>query len=75
MRDAAAVRNRFGGCRITGARHVYDVWVLQTTWATASGHVAVTNFADLVRTTFFDCDPAVYQCSSGWIHHGGGALA
>jgi hypothetical protein len=75
MRDAAAVRNRFGGYRVTGARHVYDVWALQTTWAAASGHVAVTNLADLVRTTFFDCDAVVYLCSSGRIHHGGGALA
>lgn len=70
MRDGSAVRNRFGGYRVTGAKHVYDVWALPTTWAATSGHVTVSNLADLVRTTFFDCDAVVYLCSSHRVHHG-----
>ena len=70
MRDGAAVRNRFGGYRIAGRRHTYDVWALPSTWAVRSGHVQAAHLADLVHTTFFDCDAVVYLCGSRQVHHG-----
>jgi predicted nucleotidyltransferase len=70
MRDGAAVRNRFGGYRIAGRRHSYDVWALPSTWAVRSGHVQASHLADLVRTTFFDCDAVLYLCGSRQVHHG-----
>jgi hypothetical protein len=70
MRDGAAVRNRFGGYRIAGRRHSYDVWALPSTWAVQSGHVQAAHLTDLVHTTFFDCDAVLYLCGSRRVHHG-----
>ena len=70
LRDGRAVRNRFGGYRIAGRRHSYDVWALPSTWAVRSGHVRATCLADLVHTTFFDRDAVLYLCGSHQVHHG-----
>lgn len=69
LRDTPAKRNRFGGYRISGRRHEYDVWALPSTWAVRSGHVAARHLPDLVRTTFFDCDAVVYLCGVHQVHH------
>lgn len=69
LRDTPAKRNRFGGYRISGRRHEYDVWALPSTWAVRSGHVAAQHLSDLVRTTFFDCDAVVYLCGAHQVHH------
>ena len=69
MRDTPAKRNRFGGYRVAGRCHDYDVWALPSTWAVRSGHVAARHLPDLVWTTFFDCDAIVYLCSSHRVHH------
>ncbi|MCC0806114.1 hypothetical protein FPV16_07770 [Methylobacterium sp. W2] len=69
LRSGHAVRNRFGGYRLKGQRHTYDIWALQSTWAVRSGHVPVSGLADLIRTTFFDRDAVVYLCNTGRIHH------
>lgn len=70
MRDGTAVRNRFGGYRIAGRRHSYDVWALPSTWALRSGHVQATHLSGLVHTTFFDCDAVLYLCGARRVHHG-----
>lgn len=70
LRDGRAVRNRFGGYRIAGRRHSYDVWALPSTWAVRTGHVRATRLADLVHTTFFDRDAVLYLCGCHRVHHG-----
>ncbi len=70
LRDGPAVRNRFGGYRIVGHRHTYDVWALSSTWAVRNGHAHATSLTDLVRTTFFDRDAVLYLCKADRVHHG-----
>ncbi len=70
FRGAPARRNRFGGFRIDGRRHCYDVWALSSTWAVEAGHVRATSLDDLVHTTFFNCDAVIYRCSADRMHHG-----
>ena len=69
LRDGPAVRNRFGGYRIQGQRHAFDVWALPSTWAVRHGHVPASHLTDLVRTTFFNCDAVVYLCGAHRVHH------
>ena len=71
LRDGPAVRNRFGGYRVTGHRHTYDVWALPSTWAIRNGHVHAACLTDLVRTTFFDRDAVLYLCKADRVHHAG----
>jgi len=59
---SSARRNRFGGYRTTLGRQEFDVWALPSTWAVSAGHVRAATLADLVHTTFFDCDAVVYLC-------------
>lgn len=63
------MRNRFGGYRVPGHRHTYDVWALPATWAVRNGHVHATCLTDLVRTTFFDRDAVLYLCKADRVHH------
>lgn len=70
LRCAPVRRNRFGGFRIDGRRHSYDVWALSSTWAVEAGHVRATSLDDLVHTTFFNCDAVIYRCTADRIHHG-----
>lgn len=70
LRCAPVRRNRFGGFRIDGRRHSYDVWALSSTWAVEAGHVRVTCLDDLVHTTFFNCDAVIYRCKANRMHHG-----
>lgn len=53
-----------GGIRILGNRLQVDLWTLQDTWAIKNGIVGGSRLADLVHTTFFDCDAVIYQLSS-----------
>ena len=69
LRDGPAVRNRFGGYRVAGHRHSYDVWALPSTWAIRCGHVEATGLTDLLRTTFFDRDAVLYLCKADRVHH------
>lgn len=70
LRSSRARTNRFGGYRIDGNRHSYDVWSLSSTWAVKAGHVRASRLQHLVHTTFFDCDAVVYLCKARRIHHG-----
>ncbi|MBL9040995.1 MAG: hypothetical protein JNM83_05310 [Myxococcales bacterium] len=50
-----------GGIRICGHRLQIDLWTLQDTWAIKNGIVEANHLADLIHTTFFDCDAIIYQ--------------
>lgn len=64
MMHRAAKRNRFGGYGWSGEHWRIDVWPLQKTWAHEEGHVQISFFSDLLRTTFFDCDAIIYDLQS-----------
>lgn len=68
FRSSGGQRNRFGGWRVAGRRHCFDVWTLQSTWAVAEGHVPAKGLRDLVDTTFFHSDAVVFLTSSGELH-------
>lgn len=70
FRCAPVRKNRFGGYRIDGRRHSYDVWALSSTWAVEAGHVRASCLDHLVLTTFFNCDAVIYRCKANRIHHG-----
>lgn len=60
MDRRGAVRNRFGGYRLSLGRWKADVWPLQLTWAGVEGHREVRCFGDLLGVTFFDWDAVLY---------------
>jgi hypothetical protein len=60
--------NRFGGYRITLGTRTIDVWALDRTWAFQAGYVEGGRFQDLVQTTFFNWDAAVYELGEGILH-------
>lgn len=53
--------NQFGGYGIRLRHWRVDVWPLERTWASVSGHVAVNDFEDLIKSTFFDWDAVLYH--------------
>lgn len=57
-------RNRFGGYRLDTGRWRLDVWLLPHTWAVYEGLVKAENLSDLVHTTFFNWDSAVFVINS-----------
>jgi hypothetical protein len=57
----AAVRNAFGGFRVQLGRWGFDLWTFETTWAFAKGFVEGRELADLLRTTFFNWDAALFE--------------
>ena len=61
MFSKGAKKNRFGGYSLPSNRWQIDVWPLQKTWAHLAGHVSVSNFEDLTKTTFFNCDAVLYD--------------
>ncbi len=56
-----AVRNSFGGFRVSFGRWVFDLWTFETTWAFAKGFVQGRELADLLRTTFFNWDAVLFE--------------
>jgi hypothetical protein len=56
-----AIRNSFGGFRVQLGRWVFDLWTFETTWAFAKGLVEGHELADLLRTTFFNWDAALFE--------------
>jgi hypothetical protein len=57
----AAARNSFGGFRVQLGRWIFDLWTFETTWAFANGFVQGRELADLLRTTFFNWDAALFE--------------
>ena len=67
-RELDATPNRFGGFSSTHPHWKVDFWSLPNTWAAAVGLVEVRSLADLVRTTFFDCDAMCYEIGARQLH-------
>lgn len=58
-----AERNAFGGFRVQFGRWAFDLWTFDTTWAFVQGHVQGRELTDLLRTTFFNWDAALFDLS------------
>jgi hypothetical protein len=63
-----ATPNRFGGFSSSHPGWKIDFWSLPNTWAAAVGLVEVDHLADLVHTTFFDCDGVCYEIQGRRLH-------
>lgn len=63
-----ASSNRFGGFSAISPHWKVDFWSLPNTWAAAVGLVKVRSLADIVRTTFFDCDAICYDVQNRKVH-------
>lgn len=63
-----ATPNRFGGFSSSHPHWKVDFWSLPNTWAAAVGLVEVHSLADLVHTTFFDCDAICYEIGERRLH-------
>lgn len=63
-----ATPNRFGGFASVHPHWKVDFWSLPNTWASAVGLVRTDTLADLVDTTFFDCDAICYEVQKRKIH-------
>ena len=57
-------RNRFGGFRYRVGGWLFDTWCTKDTWAVKEGLVEAQGLDDLVRTTYFDWDAALYEVRS-----------
>lgn len=60
--------NRFGGFASIHPHWKVDFWSLPNTWASAVGLVRTETLADLVNTTFFDCDAICYELQKRKVH-------
>jgi hypothetical protein len=56
-----AQRNAFGGFRVQFGRWGFDLWTFESTWAFAKGLVPGRQLEDLLRTTFFNWDAALFE--------------
>lgn len=63
-----ATPNRFGGFASIHPHWKVDFWSLPNTWASAVGLVRTKTLADLVHTTFFDCDAICYEVQRRKVH-------
>ncbi len=63
-----ATPNRFGGFASIHSHWKVDFWSLPNTWASAVGLVRTDTLADLVDTTFFDCDAICYEVQKRKVH-------
>ena len=63
-----ATPNRFGGFSSIHPHWKIDFWSLPNTWAAAVGLEQVNTLADLVNTTFFDCDAICYEVQKRRVH-------
>ena len=66
--ELGATPNRFGGFSSVHPHWKVDFWSLPNTWAAAVGLVQVEALADVVRTTFFDCDAICYEVRKRKVH-------
>lgn len=60
----APVMNKFDGFRFVVNAHRFDIWSLADTWAFRQGLVTGRTFDDLLKTTFFNVDAAIFHLST-----------
>jgi len=58
------LRNKFGGYRFVTGKWRFDIWTLDQTWAIKQGYVEGRSMSDLVNTTFFNVDAAIFYLSN-----------
>lgn len=58
-------RNKYGGLRFEVHGQKFDVWSLHDTWAIRNGYVEAESLHDLIHTTFFNLDAAIYLYGDG----------
>ncbi|MFM9913272.1 MAG: hypothetical protein ACKVN9_07055 [Methylophilaceae bacterium] len=54
-------RNKFGGFRFIVGKQLYDIWAFDDTWAFREGIIKGNVFKDLLDTTFFNLDAALFN--------------
>lgn len=59
--NLSAQANHFGGFRSRVGPWRVDFWALETTWAIRCGGLRADHLSDLVASTFFDWDGALYR--------------
>jgi hypothetical protein len=59
-----ARKNAFDGYRFRIQRWIMDLWPYESTWAFRRGLVRGVELADLLKTTFFNWDQALYDLES-----------
>jgi hypothetical protein len=64
VRDFSPSVNKFGGLRFVVGRRLFDIWLLEDTWAFRQGFVPLTGFDSLFSTTFFGVDAATLHLTS-----------
>lgn len=64
-------RNKFGGFRFRAGKWRFDVWSLPQTWAFKEGIIAGDKFDDLLATTFFNVDAALFHLGSRTVRASG----
>jgi hypothetical protein len=53
--------NKFGGLRFFVGKQAFDIWALEDTWAFKEGLCTGEQLDDLLKTTFFDVDAAIFH--------------
>lgn len=61
IRRFAPRQNRFGGFRFVAEKYRFDIWSFANTWAFRNGYVDGRTWDDLLRTTFFNVDAALFH--------------
>lgn len=71
VRAFSPQRNKFGGFRFRAEKWRFDIWSLPKTWAFKEGLVPGESFDDLLATTFFNVDAAIFHLSSRTVRTSG----
>ncbi|MDA8871023.1 hypothetical protein N9H93_06615 [Rhizobiaceae bacterium] len=66
-----AIPNRFGGYGLRLDRWRVDVWPLERTWAGLHADLQMNSMSDLLRSTFFNWDAALYDVVNHRVITGG----
>jgi hypothetical protein len=64
LEPCRASRNAFGGFRVQFGRWEFDVWTFESTWAFVNGLIPGRELTDLLRTTFFNWDAALFDVAT-----------
>jgi hypothetical protein len=76
IREFSPKKNKFGGYRFRGGKWQFDIWALTNTWAFQQELVEGGSLTDLLKTTFFNVDSAIFHltkrsvCVSDRFSHG-----
>lgn len=63
--------NKFGGYKIKVDGLVFDIWLINDTWAFKENKVSFTNLSDLNKTVPYNIDAVFYNLNSKRLYDGG----